>query len=484
MWGRVTILGLAVLLGPVVPARADRLILTDGRTLSGKVTIERGEDSDSRVYVIVTDDGQTLTFSKAEVKRSVHESSPSDWELLEMFEEWQDLVRPVLDEEEPRQREFMMFQLRYVRSFESGRHANIPMREDVRTIETEKVDSDAFVDEWARYTSRFKALADTLAYKQYTSRQRGSNSLREFASYPPEGHEQVAKALRWALDSVEQSFKSAETTNNMVRNLPRERGKYEAKVRNAEAAAERAHARRSTLKDAKKRHEQNLEYACRAAEKDAEIHQRIAKLINTVEKKTQAADTKINGLARERTAALQHLVDTRRQIEEVQVRGDRATSRSQAAPEVTVLPSGPVTRAFQRVVSKHRSDAKGLTALGLKTLREDTQSAVDELFVGKQFALRLSVDNIYEASPDGYALAADHRSGFGEEIVRTVEFRFGGGVRYRLIKCKVGDEVELEARIRRVSFRPALPELEMSDQAASVHLSGDVVAVNSGCKER
>ncbi len=106
MYERVTMLSLVVLLGPINSVRADKLILHDGRILSGQDTVDKGENLAERTYRIVTDDGRTLTFGKDEVIRHKHECRLSNAELREQFDQWQALVKPVLDTQEPKHREF------------------------------------------------------------------------------------------------------------------------------------------------------------------------------------------------------------------------------------------------------------------------------------------------------------------------------------------------------------------------------------------
>lgn len=467
MGRRTAILAAVVLLGAIVPAQADKLILKDGRTLSGKVTTEKTEDS--RIYTIVTDDGQTLTFPKDEVKRSIHESRLSDWDLARKFQEWRALVKPVLEQQEPMQREFLFHWHDYARDIRS------------RLWETPP-DSDKFVDEWARYTANFKAVAESVDYKNLMSGRKESNSLREYVHYPPEGREDIAAAVREAIEGFEQCLQSAKATDGLIKSLPREQVRLAASVRRRQAEARKAQARRSTLRDAIKRHEEDRAFAERAARKEAEIYERLMYMANQIDKNTQRADARINLFTQERVVTLGQLKTAGRRIEELDAREGRPGGPLAREAAGLLLPTGTVTREFRRIVEKHRANSPDLTTLGVEALREKTRADIEALFVGKEVTLDLKVNDIGEVKSGGFVLIADHSADRGDAVVWTVEFHFDAGVKYELIRCKRGAEVEVEARIKRVSVRPDMPSLESSDGAAGVHLIGDVVTVKRGCQ--
>ena len=480
MFNRIVVLGLMVSLTGTLFVQADKLILKDGRTLSGKVTIEK-DDRGERFYRIVTDGGETLTLSRDEVEHFKRESDLSDWDLLQAFEEWQDLVTPILELPEPKQREFLTEWHEY-----SSRLATSGSREvweDVRARLWETpVNSDKFVDEWSRYAAEFKAVRESLKYKKLLSRKTGSNSLKEYTMHPPQGREELAKALKTALDTFEACLDSAERTNNLVRNLPREQVKQARMVRNRQSEAVRAMGKRSTHRDAMKRHEENRKLAQRAARKDAEVYQAVMHMANTLERKTQNADAEINRFSQERVVTHQHVVSTGREVEELGSREGGARSTPHPGSAAPLLPIGAITREFRRVIDSHRTNAKDLTSVGLKALRERTLAEIQDLYVGQQFTLQLDVTNIKEAGGEGFVLLAEHSADWGEKVARTVEFQFDAGVKHELIKCKKGAKIEIVARVKRVFVDPELPLLETSSQNAGVHLAGDIVAVKTGCK--
>ena len=467
MGRRAAILGAVVLLGAMVPAQADKLILKDGRVLSGKVTSEK--TGDSRSYTIVTDDGQTLTFTRDEVKRSIHESSLSDSELAQKFQEWRELVNPVLKQPEPLQREFLFRWRDYARDIRSQLWETPP-------------DSDKFVDEWARYTANFKAVSASLDYKRLMNGRKGSNSLREYVNYPPDGREDIAAVLKEALGSFKKCLNSAKATDGLIKSLPREQVRLANSVRRRQAEARKARARRSTARDSVKRHEEARAFAERAARKEAEVFERLMFMANQTAKQTQNADARVNLFAQQRVVTLGHVKTARTEIENIGSREGIPGGPSAKKATVLQLPSGTVTQEFRRIVERHRTNSPDLTTLGVEALREKTLADIDALFVGKQWRLELIVNDIGEAGPGGYVLFADHAEDWSDTVVQTAEFRFDAGVKYELIRCKRGAKVEVEARIKQVSVRPNLPSLETSDAPAGVQLIGDVVAVKRGCQ--
>ena len=463
----IAILGLVLLLVAIVPAQADRLILKDGRTLSGQVTSEKTKDG--RVYTIVTDDGQTLTFTKDQVKRAIHECGLSDADLVQKYQEWRALVKPVLEQPEPKQREFLFQWRDYARDVR-GRLWETPPN------------SDKFVDEWARYTANFKAVAESLEYKQLMSGRKGSNSLKEYVRYPPEGREEIAATIKEAIESFEQCLDSAKATDGLIKSLPREQVKLAASVRRRQAEARKAAARRSTARDAVKRHEEDRAYAERAARKEAEVYERLMYMANQIEKNTQNADARVNLFAQERTVTLGHVRTAREQVETIGSREGRAGGASGRRVAAPLLPDANVTQEFRRVIEKHRANSPDLTTLGVKALREKTRADVEALFVGKEFTLGLKVNDIGEAGPDAYVLIAEQSEDWGDKVVKTVEFLFDAGAKYDLIKCKRGAAVEVEARITRALLHPDFPSLETANELAGVRLTGEVISVKRGCE--
>ena len=286
MHRQIMVLCVMVIFGAAAGVRADKLILKDGRVLSGKVTVDR--DGDTKTYTIETEDGQTSTFTREEVKRYDYQSTLADWEVLEKYEQWQESVRSVLQAPEPNQRQFLTVWRDRLTLQIYGRLWETPPN------------TDKFVDEWARYTAKFEAVCKSHTYKQLTSPKKGSNSLVDYSRHPPDEREDVAEALKLALKSFKTCSESAKVTNNLVKQLPREDLKQAKRIRSARTTARKAEARRSTAKDHTRRHQQNREFAERAARKNAEVQETIFKARNILEKKIHIADERINEFARER----------------------------------------------------------------------------------------------------------------------------------------------------------------------------------------
>lgn len=387
----------------------------------------------------------------------------------------------MLEEPEPNQREFLSNWQHYsTRATPAGTET---VSEDVRARLWETPpNTDKFVDEWARYTAGFEAVGRDLTYKRLTSKKKDSGSLAEYALYPPEGREDVAAALKAALESFAQCIQSAKTTNQLVKKLPEIQRKGDKAVRKQKNQTYKARARRSLAKNAAKRHRQDREYAARAAREDAEVRQRINKLYNDVEKATGRADTKINDFAVERTVTLGHTETAREHLERLGGSEGRTAPAAPSRIEALPLPNDTVTREFRRLLDRHHIGAKGLTTVGLNELRKRTLSEIEELLTGKSYTLRLEVENIVESRDGGYVLTAAHRPDCSDRVVENVEFLFGGDLKRDLVYCRVGANVEVEARVKRVSLLPGLPALEASNEPARVRVTGDVTSVKEGCR--
>lgn len=424
-------------------ARADKLILENGTELSGKVTRE------GDVYTIVTDDGQTKEFHKDQVKRFIYECSLDPRELPALIRELEGFMKPVLEEKEPDQHRWLRNWHGYIRDWKI-----VPS-------------SDRFVDEWARYTAKFKAVSKNVRYKALMSGRKGSGSLKEYALYPPEGHEDVAEALRAALKSCKSCATLAETTRRLVDALPRKQKKYNRELRDLQDKLNRADGekRRDSLSDT--------------------LQRTTTRVKNDMEKLTHTADTRINEFAQERELAKGHLGTAKDLVD--QLAADVAASRS-AAAKPTAPSNGPpellssAISEFNRIVSGHRTAAEGKTSLHLSELRSETTEEICKLFVGKRFALQLYVKNIEEAATGGYLLTAEDGKPGGNEPVHKVAFHFGADVMEDLIDCRIGARVRLVARVEQVAFSPELQNLERNDQPASLSLTGGVVSVQSGCR--
>ncbi len=101
MYHKSAILLLSFLVGLAGPARADYLILKDGRHFSGQCT----KNEDTIIYV--ADDGETSEYKKDECKRCAQESILSDSGMHKMFDDLAAIVTSVLDEPEPSPRQFL-----------------------------------------------------------------------------------------------------------------------------------------------------------------------------------------------------------------------------------------------------------------------------------------------------------------------------------------------------------------------------------------
>ena len=281
--------------------------------------------------------------------------------------------------------------------------------------------------------------------------------------------------IKEAIEGFEQCLDSAKATDGLIKNLPREQVKLAASVRRRQVEARKARA-------AIDRHGEDRAFGERAARKDAEVYERLMYMANQIERKTQNADARVNLFAQERTVTLGHVRTAREKIETIGAREGRpggASARSAAAP---LLPNANITQEFRRLVEEHRANSPDLTTLGVKALREKTRADVEALFVGKAFTFGLKVNDIAEASPNAYVLIAEQSEDWGDKVVNTVEFQFDAGSKYDLIKCKRGATVEVEVRITKAVLRPDFPSLETSNEAAGVHLIGDVVTVRRGCQ--
>ncbi|HUU84883.1 MAG TPA: hypothetical protein VM243_15395 [Phycisphaerae bacterium] len=480
--------GVLLVLAVSLVARADMLILEDGTELSGTVTQE------GDVYTIVTDDGQTKEFHKDQVKRFIYECSLAPQELLEMFDEYEGLVRPALEEKEPDQHQWLSHWREYVSTYvdehggervSRGESSSPPLAPRDRPV-----GSDEFVDEWTRYTAKFRAVAENFKYKKLVEARIGSNSLKDFALRPPEECEDAAIALRTSIRCVEQCLTLCETTLQQVTGLPRQQVAHNRKIRKLEDDAKEAHDKadmydkphwRSNEQKEKKRYEK---YRKQAVKADDDLRKQISKMESSIEQTTRTADDQINRLAQERELALAHLATARDLLAEMATR--RAASES-ASEGRSHAPSGPpgvlsdAIRDFERVVGKHRSQAQDMTSLHRNALRTQTTNEINGLFVGRDFTLQLYVKNIEEAQSGGYLLTAEDGENNGGKAAHRVSFHFADDLADDLVNCRVGVRVRLVARVEQVAFSPGLQSLEQNDQPASLTLTGGVVSVQSGC---
>ncbi len=289
------LLGLIVLLG-AESASADKVLLKDGRRLSG--TAKKHKD---RVD-LTTDDGTKLSFPKDEVKRIIFESTTSPRELVEMYDTFEDLIAPAMGLLEPEQREFS-------KQTRTAQRRRDPYSGS-RTVEwewgraREPVSSDKFVDDWVRYAAHFKAVAKTRAFKRHMRPRRGKKSLAEFAHYPPEELEELGLSLRDAIEAVKDTFEYAETADRAVGSIRGGELEHDRKIARAK--------NRARLMDANKQ---------ATSEEKALARARIQRLIDKKEVSHNArklsADNAVNQVASSRIVAIRQLSEFRRLLEEV-----------------------------------------------------------------------------------------------------------------------------------------------------------------------
>jgi len=480
MFTRFALVFPAILVVQLPQARGDKLLLKDGRTVSGQVSIETGEAG--RICTIVTAEGQTLSFDRDDVKRIVYESQLTDFDVLIKFEKWQELVTPVLELPEPSQREFLHEWTDY-RSNVSGTNTSEHWGHTRDTLWRTPVDSDEFIDEWSRYAAEFKAVAKSLDYEDLTSKRRRSGSLMEYAMYPPEGREAVAEAVKEALESFERIVDTVESAEALLRDIPRSQLQEAKSIDRARAAAERERSRRSTLSDATRRAAEDRDFARRAAAKDSAVFERIMNLGSTLGTKIQTADERVNVVAQKRVLAVTHAETAAKRIDDLGARETHFAKQRAAGPrQPSSLPISDMNKQCQEILEQHRARAGGLTTVGLKSLREQTRGDIERLYAGKQFSMLLEVVDILEVVPKGYTLIGLHAAGSKDEAVRKMELHFGGEVGPELVYCKRGSMVQVEAHIGKASLEPDLEVVEQSGRNPEIHVAGDVLDVIAGCR--
>ncbi len=324
-----------------------------------------------------------------------------------------------------------------------------------------------FVDDWARYTAAFEAVARSHDYKKLMRPKKSTNSLKDFALHPPTEKEELAAVLKQVVTSVENCVKMAKDTQEAVKRLPHAHIAHQRDIRK--------------LQDEVSRLQRKAGKAPRALRKaQHKLDERTTRMHNALDSVIQNADTAINDFARERTVA-------RRQLEAAWdhlVSAGTASSAPVAAgrqTEPTQLPSDQLADQYRQFVNKYLAEAKELTSVGRAALRDRTEASIERLFVGKQFMLHLEVIDIRQAGVDGYVLVANHRGGGPGAIVTTAEFQFSGELRSDLIGCRTRARIELTAQIKQVALTPGLDAASESNRPPVVHLIGDVLSVAAGC---
>ncbi len=465
---RIVALCVVVWLGAIASVRADKLHLKSGEVLSGKVTKEKIDGE--YTYTLVTEDGESQIFSRAEVKKWVYESNLTDVEIQRMFEAWRKIVEPPLKASEPSQREFFVVWRGYYGSLRSNLWLEAPS-------------SGSFVDRWARYTAAFLSITRDHDYKKLTKTKKGCNSLKDYALYPPEGREEVAAVLKEALASVATCVKMAKDTQAIVKRIPQAHVIHRKDIRRLNDELDRLRRKSSRAKTPQ-------QSRSRAGAQDAvrdKLRKRISRMHSDLELTTQAADTTINDFARERhvareqiKATWEYLMQTGTGPKDDSVLPMPKAGATAAGP--TILPDDELTLEYKKLINNYVTSADDLTSIGRRLLREKTASGIERLFVGKQFQIHLEVKDIEEAGPDGFRLIADHRAAASSRIVATAVLHFTGDLRDELIGCKRSARVHVMAQVRKVGLDPGLDDALKSDQPPVVHVRGDILSIITGCK--
>ncbi len=284
-------------------ALADKVHLNDGRKLSG--TAERYGDG----VALVTDDGEKLSFAREDVKRVVFESTATPKQLLEMLDEFEDLIAPAMGLGEPKQREnSTRIQRTRARNVSQGERPNWDSDRDYiteyRPRREEPVSSDRFVDDWVRFAAHFEAIAKTRTYKLHTRAKRRETSLAEFGRFPPEGHQELGEVVRDAIEAVDETFELAEKANRALAGVRAEDLRHERLLAKARNRARRTDARVTSTGEEK-----------RLA--DAQVSKLQDDRVVKMKEAQLAADDAVNDVAASRIIAIQQLDEVRKMLEEL-----------------------------------------------------------------------------------------------------------------------------------------------------------------------
>ena len=468
---RAVVLMLAAIGLAATPAVADRLILEDGRVLRGEYA-RQGD-----VYTLVTEDGETLTFTKEQVKRAIYESRVTPGDAAVMLAEFIELVKPALSAPEPD--EYIWSRQVTTTASESDRtassasvgasdrvvirgsrgthessvaaarrehesHSSSSGRIESETLRMKGID-DVFVSEWVRYTDQFTRLLRNARYKELTNFRKRSGSLAEFANYPPEDHQAEANAVQQALRAMRQCINNAETSCRQVQLIPKRRDKFEADIRELKDKKASAEGKSSTGKDRKRQKKR----ARRAAD---DVNEQISENL---------------GVAAELLGAAY---------------GEEYWTDPASAAGDTLRLTDAVERGWQ-LIEAHRRRAVNLTSLGLGQLRTDTETSLRQLLTGKTFDMILWVTDI-ELTPDNsyLLLAVDRSESLGDPAVLAA-LAFGPRLYENLGAgaCKKGDNILVVGNVHDVTLIPGLAALEQAADQPTFSLAGSLVAVEKGC---
>jgi hypothetical protein len=461
---------------------ADTLILKDGRELKGNAQLEKD------TWTIVTTDGQTLTFPKAEVKRHIFESRVSSVEAARLFREFKGLVDRCLDAPTPEQFVFFRNITERAGSFryaeESGRVSfggishggrraagDSTSRTESTTLRDKNIDA-VFVEDWAEYAANFERLAQDLRYKELTRRGKYTGSLHEFATFPPEGLESRAEAVRKALQAVETCIDMAQSTNRLISSLPFQQNQLQDEITRAQNEVEDA---RALVGDAKEDNRDTRKKKLR--DRQSKLRDKVAEMNREIPERSRTAERKINEFTSHREV-------TRGAFAHV----SKCLGEAISNYEPPSMPSEPETQASMpdavaqatTLILRHRERAAGLTSLGLDQLRIDTEASLRALFEDKTFHMALYVEETDHAEEGGFALlAVDRPNGENGSQVRA-RLRFGDDLKSKLVMCPKGAHVAVVARIQNVRMEP-WSELEKASADPKFVVSGMVRSVESDC---
>jgi len=308
-------------------ARADQLLMEDGRILTG--TVSRSGSS----YQLVNSNGTATDYPKDEVDRWVDVAEVTPTDALAMIRELNDLAMPVLTAQEPDQFSFLTetssfssdraFDSESSSGFANGRlrlgrrsGSNLTISagieadrfsardsQDAETVDSVRRDKgidNVFIDEWARYTALFAALEKDPRYLSLTDRRRNSDSLADYSRRPPEQFESSADALRNALASVRACLKAAGDTQERIRAIPVQAVNDEEDIQDLEIrlADARADLDRAPFSKRLERRVHNLE---------DRLRKRVSRIELDAQRNARVVERKINDFARKRQNAISQL---------------------------------------------------------------------------------------------------------------------------------------------------------------------------------
>ncbi len=296
------LLCLIILLG-AGSALGDKVYLKDGRKLSG--TANRHSDG----VDLTTDDGQQLSFTKDEVKRIVFESTSPPGGVLDMLDEFEDLIAPAFGLGEPSQENPRPRSVTVTGTSPQG--PGVVYRTYFGYFR-EAVGSDRFVDEWVRFSAHFQAVAKTHTYKHHTRPKLKKKSLAEFAMYPPEELKEAGEALQDAIGAVKETFKLAERADKLLGAV-----RYQEIRCDREIAAALNRSRRTSAREGATSQDKGMARAYVAKlEDDKKVK---------IKAKTLLADTGVNQVAVSRIIAICLLAEARGMLEKKR-REEKGTS--------------------------------------------------------------------------------------------------------------------------------------------------------------